>query len=152
MEIKIIEYNDQHHNAFRTLNLEWLNKYNLAEDHDMMVLNDPKGTILDNGGYIWLASDGDEIVGSSALIKEHEGVYELAKMSVTPKYQGKGISKMLIEVCLNKAKELGASKLTLFSNDQLKTALHLYERYGFRHVEVVGSPFETANVKMELAL
>lgn len=35
---------------------------------------------------------------------------------------------------------------------RLETALKLYEKYGFRHVEVTGAPFETADVKMELIL
>jgi N-acetylglutamate synthase-like GNAT family acetyltransferase len=79
-------------------------------------------------------------------------VYELAKMAVTRDFQGRGISKMLIEKCLDTARKLKAKKITLFSNHQLQTALHLYQQYGFRHVEVKDSPFETADVRMELEL
>ena len=149
--VEIIEYKEEHHADFRKLNLEWLEKYNLVESHDLMVLDDPRGTILDQGGFIWLAKEDNEIIGSVALMKEDEHVYELAKMSVTKKWQGKGISKLLLETCLNKAKELGALKLSLFSNHQLTTALKLYEKYGFRNIELKDSPFETADVKMELA-
>ena len=117
-----------------------------------MVLNDPVGTIINRGGYIWLAKAGDEIAGTAALMSEGHGIFELAKMSVTEKWQGKGISRMLIETCLNKAKEVGAKKLSLFSNHQLQTAISLYLKYGFRHVEVKDSPFDTADVKMELVL
>jgi N-acetylglutamate synthase-like GNAT family acetyltransferase len=148
--IEIIVYDEIYHSDFKSLNLEWLDKYNLTESHDLMVLNDPKGTILDHGGFIWLAKAGDEIVGSAALINEGHGIFELAKMGVTKDWQGKGISKILIETCLKKAKEIGAKKLTLFSNHQLQTALKLYTKYGFKNVEVTDSPFETADVKMEL--
>ena len=134
------------------MNLEWLDHYHLTESHDLMVLDDPQGTVLDRGGFIWLAEADGQIVGSAGLMKEHEGVYELAKMAVTAAYRGMGISKMLIEACLEKAREIGASKLTLFSNHQLLTAIKLYERYGFRHVVVEDSPFVTADVKMELHL
>ena len=151
-EVNIIEYSSRYHADFRKLNLEWLDKYNLTESHDLMVLDDPIGTILDTGGYIWLAQTDGLIVGTAALIKEHEGVFELAKMAVTAAYRGRGISKQLIEACLQKAKEIRAKKLTLFSNHQLLTALKLYEKYGFRHVEVKDSPFETADVKMELEI
>lgn len=150
--ITIIEFKDQYQEDFKKLNLEWLDKYKLTESHDLMVLDDPTATILERGGYIWLAKDGDRIVGSAALMKEHEGVYELAKMAVASDYRGRGISKLLIESCINKAKELKANKLLLFSNHQLKTALKLYEKYGFYYVEVENSPFETADIKMELAL
>ncbi len=151
-EVKIIEYSNQYQGDFSSLNLEWLDKYNLTEPADLMVLNDPQGTILDKGGFIWLAMAENKVIGSSALIKEHEGEYELAKMAVTSEYRGKGISKLLIETCLAKAKEIGAKKLLLFSNHQLQTALKLYEKYGFYHVAVEDSPFETADVKMELVL
>lgn len=150
--VKIIEYSNEYHNDFRSLNLEWLDKYNLTEPADLMVLDDPQGTILDSGGFIWLAMAENKAIGSAALIKEHEGEYELAKMAVTAEYRGKGISKQLIETCLSKAKEIGAKKLLLFSNHQLQTALKLYEKYGFYHVAVEDSPFETADVKMELVL
>jgi N-acetylglutamate synthase-like GNAT family acetyltransferase len=148
--IEIIGYEEKYHSEFKRLNLEWLDKYNLTESHDLMVLNDPNGTILDHGGFIWLAKAGDEIIGSAALMNEGHGIFELAKMSVTKNWQGKGISKILIETCLKKARELEVKKLTLFSNHQLETALKLYEKYGFKNVEVKDSPFETADVKMEL--
>ena len=150
--VNIIEYSSQYQPDFRSLNLEWLDKYNLTESHDLMVLDDPQATILDRGGFIWLAISDNKVVGSAALIKEHEGEYELAKMAVTAAYRGKGISKLLIETCLAKAKEIGAKKLSLFSNHQLQTALKLYEKYGFYYVEVENSPFETADVKTELVL
>jgi putative acetyltransferase len=152
MEINIIPYSKEHHAIFKEMNLEWLEHYNLAESHDLMVLNDPQGTIIDSGGFIWLAETGGRIVGSAALVREHEGVYELAKMSVTNEYRGKGISKLLIEKCLATAKELGAEKVTLFSNHQLQTAINLYTKYGFQHVAVHDSPFVTADVRMELIL
>ena len=150
--IEIIEYEDIYHDEFRTINLHWLDKYGLTEEPDLLVLNDPRGTIIKNGGYIWLARSDGKIIGSSALIKEHDGVYELAKMSVAEPWQGKGISKLLIEVCLQKAAEIKAKKIELFSNHQLLPALKLYERYGFKHIEMKDSPFVTADVKMELVL
>jgi N-acetylglutamate synthase-like GNAT family acetyltransferase len=152
MEIKIIPYRSEHHAQFKQLNLEWLDHYNLTESHDLMILDDPQRTILDNGGYIWMAEADGTIVGSAGLMKEEEGVYELVKMAVTESYRGKGISRLLIERCLYKAREIGAKKVTLFSNHQLERAIGLYEKYGFNHVEVVNSPMETADVRMELIL
>jgi len=151
-ETVIIDYNDKYAEHFRLLNLEWLEQYGLLESHDVMVINDPRGTILNRGGYIFLAKVNDTIAGSAALMNEGHGEYELAKMAVAPAYRGRGISKLLIEKCLDKAKIIGAEKITLFSNHQLQTAIGLYEKYGFKHVEVKGSPFETADVKMELDL
>ncbi len=72
MVIKIIPYSNEHNAIFKQLNLEWLDHYNLTESHDLMVLDDPEGTIINRGGYIWLAEADGKIVGSAALMKELE--------------------------------------------------------------------------------
>ena len=148
--IEIIDYSDEFAADFKGINLAWLEKYHLTESHDLEVLNDPRGTILDRGGVIYLASTGKQIVGTAALVKEQEGVYELAKIAVIPEWQGKGISKQLIGKCLSKAEEWKAGKIILFSNHQLQTAINLYRKFGFEQVPVVDGPFITADIKMEL--
>lgn len=150
--IEIIPYEHKYQPEFKRLNLEWLDKYNLTESHDLEILNDPEGTVIARGGCIFLAKEGEEIIGTAGLWKESKKEYELVKMTVDPAYRGKGISKLLLERCLSAAKELGAEKIILYSNSQLKTALGLYEKYGFRHVPVIDAPFVTADVKMELSL
>jgi len=149
---RIIPYSDIHASTFKDINVEWLEKYNLLESHDIQMLDDPRGTIIDRGGVIFLAEENGAIIGSAALILEHDGIYELAKMTVVPAWRGKGISKILLEKCLATARDLGAKKIILFSNDQLQTAISLYRQYGFAHIPVTNSPFTTANVKMELQL
>lgn len=150
--IEIIDYRDEYASDFRDLNLEWLEKYNLTESHDLEIINHPKETILDGGGCIYLAKTGDKIVGTAGLANEGSGVYELVKMSVTPAFRGQGISRMLLDKCLRKAKELNAKKVFLYSNSQLTTAISLYKKYGFVHVDASNSPLVTADVKMELSL
>ena len=151
-EVRVIDYRDEHHLIFKKLNLEWLDHYDLTEAHDLEVLNHPRETILNNGGVIYLATCNEMIVGSAALMKESEGVYQLAKMTVTKDFRGRGISKLLIDKCLEKAVEFHARKIILFSNHLLLTAIGLYEKYGFKHVDAKDSPFETADIKMELEL
>lgn len=150
--VHIIPYEDIYHEAFRTLNLEWLTLYGLAEEPDMRVLSDPRGEILSRGGFIWVAILDDAVIGTAALIKESDHSFELAKMSVAPGYRGLGIGRKLLETCIDKALVSGANRIELFSNHQLKSAVQLYERLGFRHIPVIDSPFQTADIKMELIL
>jgi len=147
---EIIEYDEKYHADFKRMNLDYLDKYNLTESHDMIILDNPGEIVLGRGGFLWLAKAGEEIVGTVGIMDEGHGIFELIKMCVAESWRGKGISKLLIETCLQKVKELGGKKLILFSNHQLQTALKLYEKYGFKNVEVTDSPFETADVKMEL--
>ena len=148
--VEIIEYDEKYHSDFKRMNLDYLDKYNLTESHDMIILDNPEEMVIRSGGFIWLAKAGGEIVGTVGIMPEGHGIFELIKMCVAESWRGKGISKLLMETCLQKVKELGGEKLFLFSNHQLQTALKLYTKYGFKNVEVTDSPFETADVKMEL--
>jgi putative acetyltransferase len=152
MQVQIILYETMYAADFKKLNLEWLDKYGLTEETDLLMLDYPEREILATGGVIYLAKVGEIIAGSAALINEGKGVFELAKMAVADDYKGKGISKLLIEKCLEKAKELEAKKIYLQSNSQLTTALKLYEKYGFNHVPVVDAHYTTADVMMEKIL
>ncbi len=152
MEIEIIPFEARYHAEFKSMNLEWLVQYNLLEKADMIVLDSPTEQIVEAGGVIYLARHQQQIVGSAAIIHGHDGTYELAKMAVHKDFRGMGISKLLIEKCISQAREWNVPKLILFSNHQLKTAIALYEKYGFKHIPMEDSPFLTADVKMELVL
>lgn len=150
--VEIIAYNNQYKEDFRKMNLEWLDAYNLTESHDLEVLDDPQGTIIDRGGCIFLAIENDTIAGTAALMKAGADAFELAKMTVDKTFRGRGISKLLMNHCLQEAKLRHAKRVLLFSNHQLVTALQLYRQFGFVDIPVEDSPFATADVKMELVL
>jgi len=130
--IEIISYDEKYHADFKSLNLDYLDKYNLTESHDMIILDNPEEIVLGSGGFLWLAKAGEEIVGTVGILNEGHGIFELIKMCVAENWRGRGISKLLMETCLQKVKELGGEKLILFSNHQLQTALKLYAKYGFK--------------------
>jgi GNAT superfamily N-acetyltransferase len=150
--ISILDFESKYAPAFRQLNLEWLEKYGLTEEPDLIMINNPQEEIIDTGGFIFLAKSGNEIVGTVALIKESPTQFELVKMAVAPFFQGKGISRLLMEKCLQAARESGAKRIYLQSNSQLTTAIALYEKYGFKHIPVKDAHYLTADVMMELLL
>ena len=147
----IINYEDKYIEDFQRLNLEWLEKFNLVESHDLEILNHPQENVIDRGGFIFLLKEDDIIIGTAGIFKISDIEYELIKMSVAPEHRGKKFGDMLLKKCIAKAKEACASKLILFSNSNLQTAIRLYERFGFKHVDATNSPFATADIKMELS-
>jgi ribosomal protein S18 acetylase RimI-like enzyme len=150
--ISVVLYKDRYLQDFKRLNLEWLDKYDLTEQYDLDILNDPQGSIIAKGGCIFIALDNGLAVGTAGLSKENDSEYELIKMAVDPASRGKGIGKILLNHCLEAAKKMNAEKISLFSNSKLQTALKLYKQFGFTHVEVKGTSLLTADVKMELSL
>ncbi len=152
--IEVYEYSPDYHSAFKKLNEEWITKYFKLEEADSKVLNDPQGFILDKGGKILVAVLDHEVLGVCALLKMEDDHYdyELAKMAVSPKAQGKGIGYLLGTSIIEKAKSLNASRLYLESNTILKPAISLYEKLGFRKVVGHDTPYERCNIQMEIHL
>lgn len=147
--IQIIEFSDELSEPIRTLNYEWLEKYFRLEEGDVVSLSNPKKHIIDKGGYIYYAKLNDKIVGTATLLKKSETIYELGKMAVSDKAQGQGIGTILLEHCLNVAKQKQIPTLILYSNTILQSAIHLYRKYGFEEVELESGLYERANIKME---
>lgn len=151
-EIEIIEFYDTLSEPIKTLNYEWLEKYFRVEDGDIASLSNPQKYIIDKGGYIYYAKLNGEIAGTASLLKKSETVYELGKMAVSDKAQGHGIGTILLEHCLDVAKQKQIRTLILYSNTILQSAIHLYRKYGFEEIELESGLYERANIKMEKRL
>ncbi|HEY4108412.1 bifunctional helix-turn-helix transcriptional regulator/GNAT family N-acetyltransferase [Puia sp.] len=151
-EVVIVDYTPAWQPAFRRLNEEWITKYFRMEEGDYKALDHPQEYILDKGGYIFIALYKNEPVGACALIPMPDGGFELAKMAVSPRAQGLGIGYLVGKACIDKARALGAPRVYLESNTTLKPAISLYHKFGFRKVAGPPSPYERANIQMELIL
>ena len=149
-EVEIIDYEPDLAVHFTNLNLAWVQKYVYVEPMDRVVLGNPQEFIIDKGGYIFFARLHNEIVGTFALIRKDNNVFELSKMAVSENHQGKKIGNRMLEYCLLKAKELKISQVVLFSNTILEPAIHLYRKYGFKEVPIGNSEYKRSNVKMEI--
>ncbi|MBA4744334.1 GNAT family N-acetyltransferase [Muricauda sp. TY007] len=150
----IVPYSETYKDAFRSLNEEWITKYFQMEEMDRVALHHPKEYILDKGGYIAVALINGEPVGVCALIPcQYAGYdFELSKMGVSPKAQGKGIGKLLGQHIIDKAKGLGAQKIFLESNRKLAPALSLYKKLGFKEMTKISSPYARSDIQMELTI
>ena len=152
--VTIVDYQPGHQQAFRKLNEEWITRWFKMEEADYKALDNPKGYILDKGGYILVALYENKPAGVCALIKMNDPEYdfELAKMAVSPHAQGKNIGWLLGTAAIEKAKAAGARKIYLESNTILKPAINLYHKLGFKKVAGHPTPYERSNIQMELGL
>lgn len=148
-KIEIIAFSEDQKEDIKTLNYEWLEKYFRVEKNDVISLSNPKEEIIDKGGFIFYAKLNDEIVGTASLLKKDETTFELGKMAVSGKAQGHKIGTLLLEHCLEFAKQKDIRTLILYSNTKLESALHLYRKYGFSEVELEEGLYERADIKME---
>lgn len=153
--VLVREFRDGDEEAFRRLNEEWITRFFQLEPKDEETFADPHGKILAQGGRILLAVDGERAVGCCALVAMRAGEFEIAKMAVTPEYQGRGIGRLVLERAVAVGREMGARRLYLETNHGLESAIRLYRAIGFNDVpaeRLESSPYARADVHMEMWL
>jgi DNA-binding MarR family transcriptional regulator/GNAT superfamily N-acetyltransferase len=135
---------------FDRINTEWLERWFAVEPVDRAMLSDPKTHVIDRGGAILFAVLDGEVIGTCALLKEADGVYELSKMAVETGFRGLGAGRRLVEAAIAEYGRLGGTMLFLESNKRLAPALTLYESVGFVHQPAPrpGSHYQRADVYM----
>jgi len=151
-DITLCNYNQQYAKDFKRLNLEWIEKYFVVEEHDLEQLSNPEENIIDKGGEILFAVYEKEVVGVCAVIKTGADEFELAKMAVSPHFQGKKIGYKLGEHAIETAKLLGAKRIWLESNRILAPAINLYIKLGFKEIPITATPYARADIRMELLI
>lgn len=153
--IRIRPFQPGDEKAFRQLNEEWIAKHFSIEEADRATLGDPVGKILKPGGHIFIAVANGEPIGCCALVVLEPGEFELAKMAVTERCQGRGVGRKVLEYTVAEARALGARRLCLDTNSKLTNAIHLYESVGFRHLppeRMKASSYARSDVQMEMFL
>lgn len=153
IEVTIREFQPGDEIAFRKLNEEWIARFFRIEPKEAKVLADPKGLILDDGGKIFFATVSNQLIGCCALKRMNANEFEVAKMAVTPAFQGAGIGRKILQAVVEAGRAMGARRLYLETNHTLTPAIRLYESVGFRHIpaeRIIPSEYERADVYMEL--
>jgi len=148
--LQIVSYAPELRDHFRRLNVQWLERYFVVEPIDHEVLGNPERYILEPGGAILFARLGPQIIGTCALLQESPGVFELTKMSVDEGFRGLGAGRRLLDEAIAEFHRRDGVELFLESNSALRTALHMYERAGFRMQPAPrrGSHYARADVYM----
>jgi len=150
--ITIVPYEAKYQPYFEKFNRHWIEAWFTMEPLDEYVLTNPEEAILKDGGAILMALYNGQCAGTVGLRKVADKVYEFTKMAVDENFRRKGIAEALSLASLEKAKELDAIKVILYSNTKNANAIKLYEKIGFKHLQVEAGVYERANVKMELPL
>lgn len=108
------------------------------------------------GSVLLVAADGDELLGtvtwcpygtpSAQLAQEpHQG--EFRTLSVAPAARRRGVATVLVEACLDRAREAELAEVLLCSLDDMLPAHRVYERLGFRRrPELDWSPIDGVNL------
>lgn len=150
--IQIVDYRKEHQPFFENFNRAWIEKHFWLEDGDRYVLSHPEEAIIQPGGAVLMALFDGVAAGTVALKKVNEKTFEFTKMAVDERFRRRGIAEALSYACFEKARQLGAKKIILYSQTGLAPAILLYRKLGFKEVPLDGVVYERANIKMEFKL
>ncbi len=150
----MITYDSKYKEAFRDLNLEWIETHFEVEKKDLEQLDNPEAIIAGGGEVFFLVSDSGEAVGTAAMVKMDDGGgFEIAKMAVRPDHRGKKLGDLIMKLTEAWARERKANRVYLVSNTELEPAIALYLKHGFTVISVGQHPeYERGNIEMEKRL
>ena len=89
------------------------------------------------GSKYFLAEINGEMVGGGGIYPTDgldNDTCELVKMYLLPQARGHGLGKLLIEKCIEAAREIGYKKIYLETMPELKQAMKVYEKFGFNYL------------------
>jgi putative acetyltransferase len=136
MELKnmhIREAKDSDSTAIKVVVFSVLQEYGLSPDSTSTDkdLDTIEASYFLKGGYFGVVEENNSIIATFGLYRENATTCELRKMYCLPSSRGKGLGKNLLQFALEKAKELGFSRVVLETASPLKEAIGLYKKYGF---------------------
>lgn len=150
--INIIDYKPEHQPYFEKFNRAWIEEMFEMEALDEWVLTNPGKAMIEPGGAILMGTYDGIIAGTVGLRRTGDHEYEFTKMAVDKNFRRKGIAEALCFASFKKAKELGAKQIILYSNKRQGNAIRLYEKIGFKHIDVEKGVYKRADVKMVIAI
>jgi ribosomal protein S18 acetylase RimI-like enzyme len=150
--IEIVDYQKEHQPYFEQFNRAWIEKYFWLEEIDIYVLQHPEEALLGKGGAILMARYEGTVAGTVALKKVSDEVYEFTKMAVDEGFRRRGIAEALSYAAFEKARQLGACKVILYSQTGLVPAITMYRKLGFKEVPLEKGVYKRSDIKMEIEL
>jgi ribosomal protein S18 acetylase RimI-like enzyme len=112
----------------------------ISENDTCVDLDDIHSVYMKPGNHFWVAeAPGGEVVGMIGVQHHEQGSGEIRRLRVAGNFRRRGIGSALVEAAVRFCEEHNYLKVTLDTFMEREPAVHLFEKFRFRH-------FRTRNV------
>lgn len=124
------------------------------QDFDKEMENFPGEYALPRG-CLYIAMDENQPIGCVALRDLGQGICEMKRLYVKPLFRGQKVGKLLAEVIIKTARDMGYNYMRLDTIPSMKHANMLYNTLGFKQIApyrfnpIEGATFFELNLKKE---
>jgi putative acetyltransferase len=90
------------------------------------------------GAAYFVATDGQEVLGGAGIFPSNglpADICELVKMYLKKHARGCGLGRLLMEKCIQFAKENNYKGIYIETMPELKDAILMYKKYGFKNLD-----------------
>ena len=147
--MKIIEYDSKYKDKFIEYNKDWIiNIFGTLEKEDEETFENIEKE-LENGAMIYFSIENEDVLATCMSKPIQCDTWEICKLASNKHRNHKGAGSAVFEVSMNWAIEHGAKRLILFTNRKLKPAIHIYEKFGFRELNLDDYRYSRGDIAFE---
>lgn len=147
--MKIIPFEEKYRQDFIDFNTDWIvSNFGFLEKHDIETFEhiDEK---IKAGAMIFFAVENDIALATCMAVPMDKTTWELCKLGSNKKFPHKGAGTAVFKAAMDWALNHGAEKLFIISNSQLKPALHIYKKFGFKEIKLENYEYKRGDIAFE---
>jgi putative acetyltransferase len=111
-------------------------------------MDDIQRSYFDDGGTFMAVLEAGQIIGTGAFRRLEEGVCELKRFWLLPKYHGSGLAAMLLNRLFDHAREMGYHTMRLETNPHSQQrAFAFYKKLGFAEIPRYGDDVDDVGME-----
>lgn len=147
--MKVIPFIEKYRQDFIDINTNWIvSNFGALEEHDIESFKSIDEQ-MQAGAMIFFAVENDTVLATCMTAPMEGSTWEICKLGANKNVPHKGAGSAVFEMSMKWALSHGAERLFIVTNTKLKTALHIYEKYGFKEIKLMDYGYARGNIAFE---
>ena len=147
--MEIIEYTSRYKDDFIQFNTDWIiDNFGFLESEDLETF-EKIDEELEAGAMIYFAVEGEVPLATCMAKPMDRFTWEICKLGSNKHKDHKGCGSAVFGAAVSWAIDHGAKRLFILSNSKLKTAVHIYKKFGFEEIKLDDYQYVRGDIAFE---